>query len=180
MFGWIRFNQEMSTSAMDSEHCTFGVVSHSSNNSTLPMSRIITFASSLNGVVGVILLQIGLKCFSIRMTLGLLYELVNTEVLCFFSQVHVTIQTLWSQCLFPRAVWTNRSVAHTQVSPCLIIGFLDFGWICWESSLPRATSEPNSFIHLSLKEIFGGGRGDAKTFSCMISPVPIIIAFWIQ
>ena len=52
------FNQEMSTSAIDdsykelthSEHCTFGIVSHNSNNSTLPMSRIIAFDSSLNGL----------------------------------------------------------------------------------------------------------------------------------
>ena len=30
---------------------------------------------------------------------------------------------------------------------------------------------PNSFIQSCFKEIFGGGRGDAYTFSCMISPV---------
>ena len=36
------------------------------------------------------------------------------------SQLHVAIQTLWSQCLFPRAVWTNRWIVHfQQVSPCL-------------------------------------------------------------
>ena len=33
-----------------SEHCTFGIVSHNSNNSILPISRIITFDSSLNGL----------------------------------------------------------------------------------------------------------------------------------
>ena len=38
------------------------------------------------------------------------------------------------------------------------------------SLLLPATSESNSFIQLSLKEIVGGGRGDTKTFSCMISP----------
>ena len=43
-----------------------------------------------------------------------------------------------------------------------------------------ATSEPNSFIQLSLKEIFGGGRGDAYTFSYMTSPDPIMKAFEIQ
>ena len=52
----------------------------------------------------------------------------------------------------------------------LTIGFMIFGWVCWESSLPPATSEPNSFIPLTLKEIFGEGRGDACTFSYMISP----------
>ena len=60
------------------------------------------------------------------------------------------------------------------------IWVFDFGWICWESPVPPATSEPNSFIQLSLKEIFGGGRGDSYTFSYMISPVSIIIAFGIQ
>ena len=57
---------------------------------------------------------------------------------------------------------------------------LGFGWIRWESLLLSATSEPNSFIQLTLKEIFGGGRGDAHTFSYMISPVSIMIAFGIQ
>ena len=34
------------------------------------------------------------------------------------SQMHVAIQTLWSQCLFPCAVWTNRWIVHFQrVSP---------------------------------------------------------------
>ena len=35
-------------------------------------------------VVDVILLQVGLKCFSMRMTLDLLHELANAEVLCLF------------------------------------------------------------------------------------------------
>ena len=35
------------------------------------------------------------------------------------SQLHVAIQTLWSQCLFPRAERTNRLVVHSQVSPFL-------------------------------------------------------------
>ena len=40
-----------------------------------------------------------------------------------------------------------------------------FGWVGWLLSVCRATSEPNSFIHSFLKEIFGGGRGDSYTFS---------------
>ena len=53
------FNQEMSTNAIDhsmtpkrrhSGHCTFGIVSHNSNNSTLPISRIIAFESWPNGL----------------------------------------------------------------------------------------------------------------------------------
>ena len=36
------------------------------------------------------------------------------------SQLHVTILTHWSQCLFPRAVWTNRWIVHFhRVSPLL-------------------------------------------------------------
>ena len=53
-------------------------------------------------------------------------------------------------------LWQNRS-------PCSKNWI--FGWVCWESFPPRATSEPNSFIQSSLEDIFGGGRGDAHTFS---------------
>ena len=45
-------------------------------------------------VVGVILLQIGLKCVSMRMTLDLLHEFANAEVFLLVSQLHVAIQTL--------------------------------------------------------------------------------------
>ena len=63
--------------------------------------------------------------------------------------------------------------------PVGVIGqFSVSGHSCEE--LPPATSEPSSFIQLSLKEIFGGGRGDAYSFSYMISPVSMIIAFGIQ
>ena len=40
-----------------------------------------------------------------------------------------------------------------------------FVWIRWVSKLLPATSESNSCIQLSLKETFGGGRGDTSTFS---------------
>ena len=82
-------------------------------------------------------------------------------------------------CRFPQH--SNRMVALPKLVSC------SYNWIwglwvgfCWESSPPPATSEPNSFIQLSLKEIFGGGRGDAYTFSTSISPDSIIIAFGIQ
>ena len=35
------------------------------------------------------------------------------------SQLHVAIQTLWSQCLSHRSEWTNRLVVHSHFSPCL-------------------------------------------------------------
>ena len=50
-------------------------------------------------------------------------------------------------------------------------GSARFGWLGWLSSACRASSETNSFIQSFLKEIFGGGRGDAYTFSHMISSV---------
>ena len=50
----------------------------------------------------------------------------------------------------------------------------------WVSLLLPATSESNSFIQLSLKEIVGGGRGDTYTISCMISPDSISTTFEIQ
>ena len=56
----------------------------------------------------------------------------------------------------------------------------DLGWVCWESLPPPATSETNSFIQLSLKEIFGGCRSVACSFSYMTFPDFIMIAFGIQ
>ena len=67
----------------------------------------------------------------------------------------------------------------TTGRPVLWIGFR-FGWAGWLSSACRATSEPYSFIQSILEEIFGSGRGDSKTFSLIISPVSIFIAFGIH
>ena len=80
-----------------------------------------------------------------------------------------------SLCLSKRSTDTGTQLSTSLT--VLTINFLVFGWVCWESSLPPATSEPNSFLQVSLNEIFGGGRGDAKTFSNMISPFSIMIAF---
>ena len=120
------------------------------------------------------------------------------------SQLHVAIQTLCSTdtgtqlftglsrspvCAFTVKQDTfvdflstrTRWLLTLHMSPCSYNWiFWFFCWVCWESSLPPATSDPNSFIQLSSKEIFGGGRGDAYTFSYMISPVSITIAFGIQ
>ena len=48
------------------EHCTFGAVSHNSNNSTLPKSLNHLLRIFAEWFVDVILLQVGMKCFSIR------------------------------------------------------------------------------------------------------------------
>ena len=39
------------------------------------------------------------------------------------SHLHDAIQTIWSRCLFPRAVWTNRWIVHSQVSPFFQLGY---------------------------------------------------------
>ena len=127
------------------------------------------------------------------------------------SQLHVAIQTFWSQCLCPRAEWKNRLVCpHTSLSVlefvlpqpnktsfpiswvskpggCSLTGLtvhdnwvVDVGRICWESSLSPATYESTSFIQLSSKKFFGGSRGDAYTFSWMISPDSVTTTFEIQ
>ena len=113
-------------------------------------------------VVDAILLQIGLKCFSTRMTLDLFHEFANTEVLCLFHN-------MWQSKLSEVNVYflscVNKPVGCSLTGLHLLVNWVfDFGWICWESSLLPATSESSSFIQLSLKAIFGGGRGNAYTF----------------
>ena len=78
--------------------------------------------------------------------------------------------------------WTLERDGGSVVTsrPVLTIGLGVFGWVCWELSSCPATSEPNSFIQLTSKEIFEGGRGHAYTLSYMISPVSILIAFGTQ
>ena len=127
---------------------------------------------------------------------------VNEPVLRLRFRLRLCLYLHVQQTLAHNSGWM---VVHSQVSPFLSLCFrsqtslvskpggcsftgppvldnwgLDFGWICWESLLPPATSESNSFIQLSLQEIFGGGRGDTYTFWYIISPVSIIIAFGMQ
>ena len=94
--------------------------------------------------------------------------------------------TVLVECLVPSRP-NKKSFSISWVNCCSPTGLtvLDnwvfgFGWIRWVSLLLQATSESNSFIQLCLKEIVGGGRGDTYTFSYVISPVSIIIAFEIQ
>ena len=114
-----------------------------------------------------------------RMTLDLLHEFGNTKICCLFhncmwqsrhSEVDVYVLALCDQ-----TGW----LFTINKSPVLIIGFLVFGWVCWESLPPPATSGPNSFNQLSVKEIFGGGGSDAYTLSCMFPSVSIRTAFGI-
>ena len=70
------------------------------------------------------------------------------------SQLHVAIQTLWSQCLFPRAEWT---VVHSRVSPFLIIEFwvlVGFvGSLCCFQRLLNPISSSNYLDKKSLEEV---------------------------
>ena len=66
----------------------------------------------------------------------------------------------------------SMSISSSWVNCCSPTGLpvhdnwvFGFGWIRWVSLLLPATSGSNSFLHLSLKEIVGGGRGDTKTFT---------------
>ena len=86
---------------------------------------------------------------------------------------HTTLDGWWSIHKSPRS-WVFGAFATKQDifsdllrerTCCLPTGLsvldnlvLGFGWIRWESSLSPTTSESNSFIQLSLKEIFGGGQ----------------------
>ena len=102
-------------------------------------------------------------------------QLENRSPCSFIGALAVTWETLSiSWTLEPDCCSDNTSL------PVLTIGIFVFGWVCWESFPPPATSESHSFIQLVLKGIFGGGRGDAYTFSYMTSPDFIMIAFGIQ
>ena len=68
----------------------------------------------------------------------------------------------------------------THGSPVPDNWIFGFGWIRWESLLLPATSESNSLIQFSWREIFRGGRSDAYTFSCIISPDSITTTFGVQ
>ena len=142
-------------------------------------------------VEDVILQQIGLKCFSMRMTLDLLHEFANTKFSACFTTACGNPDTLKSMSVFLALCEQTDGLSTLHRSPRACVGasqpnktpffrFPEYGWVCWESSLPPTTSGPNSFIQLSVKEIFGRRRGDAYTFSYVISPVCIIIAFGIQ
>ena len=65
----------------------------------------------------------------------------------------------------------NGSLRSVMISIWVWLGWEPFACRATSPSGCRATSEPNSFIQSCFKEIFGGGRGDAYTFSCMTSPV---------
>ena len=95
----------------------------------------------------------------------------------------------WSSCCHEKNVFGALLLEGKTTGFSLLSwsGF-GFGWLDWElfacrptsPSGCRATSEPKFFIHSCFKEIFGGGRGDAKTFSYMTSPVSIRTTFGIQ
>ena len=78
------------------------------------MSRIIFFDFSLNGLWALLCCR---SAWSACRWLWLSIFFTSSRTL---KQLHAAIQTPWSRCLFPRAVWTNRVVVHfRRVSPFL-------------------------------------------------------------
>ena len=85
---------------------------------------------------------------------------------------------------------TGCSVLSVLTTGCTILSWSGFGigWFDWKlldccttcSSDRWAPPEPNSLFQSCFREIFGGSRGDAYTFSYMTSPVSIRTTFGIQ
>ena len=69
------------------------------------------------------------------------------------SQMHVTIQTLRSQCLYPRAVWTNRWMVHSRVSPSFFDLRLRFRLrlLFLNRTLAHNSSPVSSFLSLRIR-----------------------------
>ena len=120
------FKEEMSTSAIDNSLIplkAFWALYAWYSFAQLEQLYTAHFTNHRLGIVaewlvGVILLQIGLKCFSVRMTLDLLHEFANTEVFCLFHNCMWQSRHSEVNVIFPRAVWTNRWIVHfSQVSP---------------------------------------------------------------
>ena len=84
----------------DSENSTFGLVSHNSNNSTLPILTDHLFRMIAEWVVDDIVLQIGMKCFSLKMIFDLFDELLIANN--FFS--------------FHNCMWQSRQNTMMSVS----------------------------------------------------------------
>ena len=80
------------------------------------MSRIIFLWFFTEWVVGTTLLQIGLKCLSMRDDSRSSSQVLEHENFRLVSQLHVAIQTPWSRCLPPRAGGTS---VHQRVRPVL-------------------------------------------------------------
>ena len=83
---------------------------------------------------------------------------------------------------FPHVHFTplrDGDPSHTGLS-VLDNWVFGLGWIRWVSLLLPATSESNSSIQVSWKEIVGGGRGDTYTYLYMISTDSITTTFEIQ
>ena len=78
-------------------------------------------------VVDVILLQVGMKCFSMRMTLDLLHELANTKVFC----------------LFHNCMWQSR---HSGVNVYFLALCEQTGWLSTHKSLRSCLICINVFV----------------------------------
>ena len=182
MFFWIRCQSSIvrkcNKQFLDSqkeqwEHCTFGIISHNLNNSTLPNARIIAFELFAEWVVDVILLQIGMKCFAMRMIFDLFHKLLISEMYCFFhncmwqswySEINFVLLFQIHQYGSLRTCLIFFNMCKCQHDPHTGLRVLDhwalcYGSIRWVSWLIPTASESKSHIQLTLQESVGGGRG---------------------
>ena len=141
-----------------------GIVSQNSNNSTLPISRIIVFDSTLRDC----------RCYFVANRLEVLVNEDDTWFHKFANMKFSACVTTACGCpdtlktMFdPRVLWTNRWIVHFERVASLFL-HLDFVGR-WFGLLDI---ESNSFIQLSSMEICGGSRGDAYTSSYMILQIP--------
>ena len=95
VYSGFTFNQELSANAVDNSLIpikkTVGTLYFWQSFAQLKKLYILQFADHrlrivAKWVVAVVLLQVGLKCFSMRMTFDLIDELLNSEMFC----LHVT------------------------------------------------------------------------------------------
>ena len=129
LFSLLRCPQVQWTIPTNSEHCNLGIVSNNSNCSSLSMSRIIFFDFSLNGFVGITLLQIGPEDLvdegDSRSSSRVREHKKNST--CFTTACDN--QTPWSRCLSPRAGGTvvhqrGRSVLTRSASSSCVFVFI--------------------------------------------------------
>ena len=119
--------------------------------------------------------------FASRQTTGF------TVLSCFVSSFTLKFVLSWEKRVWdaPCSWHMSRQTTGFSVLSWSGLGFGCLDWElldCWTTSSSgcRAISEPNSFIQSCVKEIFGGGRGDAYTYSFLTSPVSILTTFGIQ
>ena len=93
-------------------HCTLGVISHISKYSMFPMLLVISFDFSRNGVERLILFQVGLQRFFIRIRL----ELTNQLLDCFLADVILLLDSRMGQSSGPEVSFTGTTFVVRSIA----------------------------------------------------------------